>query len=29
MSSNKRGIDFVLEQEKYAQEQVDLALKEK
>jgi hypothetical protein len=27
--SNKRGTDYVLEQEKYAQEQVDLAIKEK
>ena len=27
--SHKRGTDYVLEQEKYAQEQVDLAIKEK
>jgi len=27
--SNKKGTDFVLEQEKYAQDQVETALKEK
>jgi hypothetical protein len=29
MSSGKKGGDFVLEQEKYAQEQIDIAMKEK
>jgi hypothetical protein len=29
MSSAKKGTDYVLEQEKYAQEQIDLAMKEK
>jgi hypothetical protein len=29
MASAKKGGDFVLEQEKYAQEQIDIAMKEK
>ena len=29
MSNSKRGTDYVLEQEKYAQVMIDMALKEK